>query len=276
MNYQDETTGIFYQIIGDGIPILFLHGLGVDHRTLFFIFESFFQNHPKFSFQRIFLDLPGMGKTPPNSKIRSSDDILKLLLKFIKNTIGDSRFILIGQSYGGYLAQGIMYHIPMSIIAAILICPVVIPEVDKRNVPHRQIIKKNPKFLVSLSEEERQDYLKNTVIISPENWKLFSKYIRSAFSTVDKSFISEFFHHHYPFLKSMQDLKQSYQFPTLFLLGKQDSTVGYKDHWQFLSQFSHASFFIIDAAGHNLLIEQTTLIFNILEWYFNQIENNSN
>lgn len=122
-----------------------------------------------------------MGKTPTNPNIRTSDDILNLLLKFIKNTIGKSQFILVGQSYGGYLAQGIMYNISMSLIAAILICPVVIPEVEKRDVPDRQIIKKNSVFLASLSKEERQDYLKNTVIISPENWKIFQNILGRLF-----------------------------------------------------------------------------------------------
>ena len=47
------------------------------------------------------------------------------------------------------------------------------------------------------------------------------------------------------------------------LMGRQDASVGYRDHWQFLENFPHASFVILDKAGHNLEIEQSEL-FNAL------------
>lgn len=51
--------------------------------------------------------------------------------------------------------------------------------------------------------------------------------------------------------------------PTLMLLGRQDSVVGYKDAWSILENFLGATFAMIDMAAHNLQIEQEK-IFNTL------------
>lgn len=51
--------------------------------------------------------------------------------------------------------------------------------------------------------------------------------------------------------------------PTLILLGKQDDCVGYKDARNILENFPHATFAVLDRAGHNLQIEQENL-FNTL------------
>ena len=55
--------------------------------------------------------------------------------------------------------------------------------------------------------------------------------------------------------------------PTLILLGRQDTEVGYRDAWKMVEIFPRATFAIIDMAGHSLSWEQEGL-FNCLanEW----------
>ncbi|MHA1777138.1 MAG: alpha/beta hydrolase [Promethearchaeia archaeon] len=264
------TKSIWFEKIGQGIPIIFIHGLGVDHRTLSLIFEPFFKSHPQLSFQRIYLDLPGMGNTPILPKIHSSDDILALLEIFIKNTIGTKPFLLVGESYGGYLAQGLIFRLSSQILGSILICPVVIPELSKRTLPPSQIISETPGFRNTLTPSELKEYLRSTTVISAENWAKFSKLIYSAYQTVNKPFVSQLFRENYRLSVSIDSSSKLYSFPLLMLLGKQDSTVGYQDHFSIIEKFPQISYFIIDRAGHNLLIEQTTIICKLIEWYLLQ------
>ena len=56
---------------------------------------------------RFYPDLPGMGRTPVAGTISSNDDVVDLLLGLIDGTIGDEPFLVIGHSYGGYLARAI-------------------------------------------------------------------------------------------------------------------------------------------------------------------------
>ena len=45
----------------DGLPVVFVHGMGVDHRSLMMLDKAFDGND---SIRRIYLDLPGFGRTP--------------------------------------------------------------------------------------------------------------------------------------------------------------------------------------------------------------------
>jgi pimeloyl-ACP methyl ester carboxylesterase len=69
----------------------------------------------------------------------------------------------------------------------------------------------------------------------------------------------------YPFSESpeVEDFHQ----PVLWLMGRQDANVGYRDAWNILESFPRASYAVLDRAAHNLEIEQDRL-FEVLigEW----------
>ena len=111
-----------YAAYGTGTPVLALHGAGVDHREIAGALEPIFCNVP--GFRRLYPDLPGMGRTPAPETITSNDDVLDLLLGFIDSTIGDEPFLVMGQSYGGYLARAVANQRPQQAIGLALICPV--------------------------------------------------------------------------------------------------------------------------------------------------------
>ncbi|GCE20586.1 alpha/beta fold hydrolase [Dictyobacter kobayashii] len=96
---------LFYETYGTGTPIIFLHGFSSDHRQMEGCMEPLFtQQH---GWQRIYLDLPGMGQTPGSSSIQGTDDILDVVVDFIDAVIPEQPFLLVGDSYGGYLSQGV-------------------------------------------------------------------------------------------------------------------------------------------------------------------------
>lgn len=53
---------------GDGLPVVFVHGMGVDHRSLMLLDEALLCPESgaaaSRSLKRIYLDLPGFGRTP--------------------------------------------------------------------------------------------------------------------------------------------------------------------------------------------------------------------
>ena len=61
--------------------------------------------------------------------------------------------------------------------------------------------------------------------------------------------------------------KQKFDKPTLFLVGRQDSCVGYKGLWDIMDNYPRATFAVLDMAGHNLQIEQPDVFDSLFnEW----------
>src|SRR5262245_59392192 len=91
---------------GAGTPVLALHGWTPDHRLMLGCVEPVFAHRA--GYRRLYPDLPGMGRSPAPPSIASSDDVLAAVHDFVDDTIGDSPFLLIGESYGGYLSRALV------------------------------------------------------------------------------------------------------------------------------------------------------------------------
>lgn len=126
---------VHYAEHGSGMPVLALHGAGVDHREIAGALEPIFGDVP--GFRRLYPDLPGIGRTPAPETITSNDDVLDLLLRFIDSTMGGEPFLVIGHSYGGYLARAIAGLKPEQAVGLALICPVGAHTLD---VPNHEVL----------------------------------------------------------------------------------------------------------------------------------------
>ncbi|MHB1684992.1 MAG: alpha/beta fold hydrolase [Bacilli bacterium] len=91
---------MYYEIVGEGKPIVALHGWSLDHRVMKECLEPTFTHRS--GWKRIYVDLPGMGRSPASDAIQSTDDILASVLRFIDAAIPGEEFAVCGESYGGY------------------------------------------------------------------------------------------------------------------------------------------------------------------------------
>jgi pimeloyl-ACP methyl ester carboxylesterase len=123
MEYTVRDVPIYYEIHGSGRPIVMIHGWSPDHRLMKGCMEPIFQSM-EIPWQRIYFDLPGMGKTPGRPWITGSDEMLKVVLEFIEGIIPNQHFVVAGESYGGYLARGVIKERTALVDGLLLICPV--------------------------------------------------------------------------------------------------------------------------------------------------------
>ena len=79
-----------------------LHGAGVDHREIEAAIEAVV---PSVGYRRIYPDLPGMGRSTTDG-LTCNDDVVKLLSDFIDH-LDKGPVMLVGHSYGAYLARGL-------------------------------------------------------------------------------------------------------------------------------------------------------------------------
>lgn len=265
MIYDYKGAHIYYEEIGEGKPILMLHGFPCDHRVMSGCMEPIFQREP--DFKRIYVDLPGMGKSDAARELQSSDAILEVLLNFASDCI-EGDFLLAGESYGGYLAQGILARIPERISGMLLLCPVTIPQHEWRALP-QQIAKG---FDNAFPEEVRTGaaagFCEFAVVANPYTYSRYQAEFEHGARTVSAAF-AEGLEHDYAF--SFDVIKENrenfFGGPVLMITGRQDTCVGYADIWKIVEDYPRATFAVLDMAGHYLQIEQPQLFEALVrEW----------
>lgn len=256
---------VYYEVYGEGRPFLAVHGFGPDRRLMAGCMEPVFSDTP--GYQRIYIDLPGMGKTKGAKWIRNSSDMLLLLEAFIEYVIPGKNLLLAGESYGGYLARGLVRHMPQRIDGVMLLCPVIIPEREKRAVPPHTVMKRDEALMSRLLPEDRESFEEDCVIQSERVYGRYKDEILPGLSVADKEFLEKLRADGYGFSFDPDDLSEPFAKPSLFLHGRQDSAVGFQDAWPVFLNYTRATFAVLDFAGHNLQIEQEGL-FNALvkEW----------
>ncbi len=268
MFFENEFGKLHYKIEGKGTPVLMLHGFGPDHRLMSGCMEPLLRDK---AYKRIYIDLPGMGLSKAYSRLETAEDMLAFLLQWIDQTIGRESFLLVGESYGGYLSRGILHKRPHQVEGVMLICPVVNPERANRRLPSKEVVIRDKDFLMTLEPEALESFTEMNVVQSQAVYKRFESEIVSGVSIADVVFMNRYQENGYSLPYDVDQLV--YKKPVLILTGKQDHCTGYQDAFELLSQYPRASFSVLDRCGHNLQIEQSKLFSDLAnDWLKRTLE----
>jgi pimeloyl-ACP methyl ester carboxylesterase len=266
MEYTVRDVNIYYEIHGSGRPVVMIHGWSPDHRLMKGCMEPIFESLDT-PWQRIYFDLPGMGKTKGWPWITGTDEMLDLVLEFIDGIVPGQHFAVAGESYGGYLARGVIKERRSLVDGMLLICPIAIQETQRANAPALRVLERDEAFLNSLSDEDRRYFEGINVLQTKRVWEKFKADILPGLEIADYAFLESSLGQHVPYRVDVDRVEKPYMQPTLMVMGRQDSAVGYRDHWQLIENYPRASFVILDRAGHNLQIEQEVLFGELVkEW----------
>ena len=262
MDCKVRKGSIHYEVIGEGFPLLILHAMGTDHRSMKGWLEPVFNKAE--GFQRVYIDLPAHGRSYIDDDVKSTDDMLGNLLDFIDGTFGEKEFSLIGTSFGGYLAQGI-FHRRRSQVKGISLLATAL-HLKVRNVPERVILEKDENLLSSLEPEIRAAFETLFICQNEATLAAFMEEIQPGRLLANRKFLSSdwratgYYLCEEPF-HDVETLPNS----ALFILGKQDYICGYKDHLSMLEKFPNSSLAVLDQTGHMLQIEKREVVQNLLK-----------
>ncbi|TXT56265.1 MAG: Pimeloyl-ACP methyl ester carboxylesterase [Promethearchaeota archaeon] len=270
MELKLEKIKFNYETIGEGTPVICLHGYFQDHKIMKGSLEPIFTQRK--GYRRIYFDLPGMGKTSGYEWIESADDILDTIIEFIDEVVPEKNFILIGDSYGAYLARGILHKKWEQVDGICLISPVIIPEKEKRELPDHEIIFQDKTFLSTHNSSELSEFQQLMVIQNERTWNRFQDEIFTGIQLADPEFLKKVAENEYSFSFDVDKFKDTFENPSLFIVGRQDAYVGYRDAITILDNFPHATFTILDAAGHGVQIEQEKLFNNLMNNWLTRLE----
>jgi pimeloyl-ACP methyl ester carboxylesterase len=266
MECKLRKISLYYEEVGSGRPIVMLHGWPLDHVAMKGAMEPICANRK--GWKRIYVDLPGMGQSEAPDWLTTQDQVLDVIVEFIDQIISNERFCVAGLSSGGLLAQGLVYRLAHQIDGVLLLVPSM-ASIDKKGLPAPIVMYEELLDFSGLDQNEINAFKQMAVVQTQAMLEARKEYIIPGTSRANYAFLAKL-QTAYSF--DVEKLPQPFAAPTLFLLGRQDSTVGYRDAWRIIENYPHASYVILDRTGHNLFMEQGKLYEVLVHEWLDRVE----
>ncbi|QGN33767.1 alpha/beta fold hydrolase [Microlunatus sp. Gsoil 973] len=243
-----DNVAVHYAEHGSGPALVALHGAGVDHREIEAAAEDFL---PHQGLRRIYPDLPGMGRTRAGDRLAGNDDVVRLLGEFVDRLVGGPALVL-GHSYGAYLARGLAARRPESVLGLALLCPI---GEHTGALPEQIALRIDPDAYDDLGPEQRSGFDDYFVIRTAGTARRYRDQVLPGIALVDEAAVGRI-------LGNWRiDLGTgTFDKPALILAGRRDSTAGYETAVELRDKYPRATLAVLDNAGHALPHEQPELV----------------
>ena len=257
-----DNATIDYEERGDGRPIVFIHGWPMDRRLEMADYEAIFAKRN--GWRRLYFDLPGMGRSVAKPGIRTQDDVLATVLAFIEALLPGQRFLLAGTSLGGYLARAVAIRLRPRIDGMLLRVPCIVADTTRRTLPPFAPVVRDDSLMEKLDEAERAA-LGDVLVQTPGYLEALRRKIHGFVApamAVAAPLAGEIRADpaRYGISFDLRAQEKGFTAPTLIVTGRQDTVVGYRDTWDILESYPHATFAVIDRADHAWPVESPKLL----------------
>jgi pimeloyl-ACP methyl ester carboxylesterase len=270
-----ETHPLSAHEIGEGLPVLIIHGWELDGKAEELDFEPIF-NAKAPGLRRIYVDLPGMGTTPANN-VKDLDDMYLRLIHFIDSRIGKSKFLLMGSSCGGYLARALAQKYIDQVDGLLLRVPLIEPKNELRDLDGFQPLVRNEQLVSSIPSEDKALFGDVHVQTPAYIKSLKAKYeaIRPSLNAADKEVLGPIREdpqrYQLSHVASADDNKKFFA-PTLILCGRQDEVVGYRDSLRLLELYPRSTYAVLDRGRHDLPVDENGLFEALVRDWLTRVE----
>lgn len=264
--FKNNYVQVYNEIIGEGAPVICIHGFHLDCRVMKGCLEPVFNDIE--GFRRIYFDLAGMGRTASPPGLSSSDDIFEIVCAFINKILpGEEPFILIGESYGGYLARAVINKMRGRVRGVFLLAPVILPLPSTRVLPEHAVFERETGFIEKLDFFDRTVFESNIVIQTYGVWRLFKQQVIEAMNLANVAVLNAIWNNSYPLSFDVDSFDKPFEGASFALCGKNDSIAGYKDALKLFDNFSSLSYAALDRCGHYLQIERPEIFAAcVIDW----------
>lgn len=255
-SFQYNGSTIYYRTIGQGKPVILLHGFGEDG-TVWERQVTALQNN----YRLIIPDIPGSGKSifVANANIETYADIIKELVNIELSQISSGekyleRFSLIGHSMGGYIALAFAEKYPQLLKSLGLFHSSAFADSEEKKATRKKAIE-------FIHENGAITFLKISIpglfneAFSADNEPVILSLISKA-----KNFTGAALVQYYEAMIARPDsieVLKSFTKPVLFIIGEHDKAVPLQSSLQqcYLPVISHVH--ILENAAHMGMFEQT-------------------
>jgi pimeloyl-ACP methyl ester carboxylesterase len=254
MKCQINEVMVNYVEHGSGVPLVALHGAGVDHREIEAAIEAVV---PGEGYRRIYPDLPGMGRTT-SVGLTCNDDVVTLLGDFV-DRVADGPALLLGHSYGAYVARGVAARGEGRVLGLALLCPVA---ERSRSVPQPTVVRTDDDAYDELELAQRAGFDEYFVVRTRATARRYREHVVPGMALVDEAALGRIFAGWKVDVGS--DVLRA---PTLIVAGRRDSVAGYVDAGDLLEPYPRCTLAVIEDAGHALMHERPELFSSLfVDW----------
>lgn len=245
--------------IGEGLPILVIHGWQMQGKVEELDFEPIFLKTS--GYRRIYVDLPGMGTTPANN-IKDLDEIYLRLVQFIDARLEKSRFLVVGSSCGGYLARAIAQKYVEQVDGLLLRVPLIEPDNSMRDLDSFEPLVANKQLMLDISAEDRT-LLGDVLIQTPAYVQALKAKFKEAYIPAEEAADNKVLDpiredpRRYQLSIPLDNGNAKFPAPTLIISGRQDGVVGYRDSLRLLELYPRSTYVVLDRGTHGLPIDET-------------------
>ncbi|GGM12523.1 alpha/beta fold hydrolase [Promicromonospora citrea] len=242
-----------------------VHGFPVDHRLMTGAFEPVFARRA--GWRRVYVDLPGMGRSPAGD-VASTDDVFRVLRAAVGELVPEGPYAVVGQSYGGYLARGLVAADAGRVAGLALVVTVVDPVHEHRTVPEHRVLVREPALADRLGGATL-DAEEVLVVQTTETWDRARREADPGEADADAAAVERIAAR---YAGTFPVEPAAFECPALVVVGRQDSVTGYRDAWALLEHYPRATFAVLDRAGHALHLEQRGLFEALVGEWLDRVE----
>jgi pimeloyl-ACP methyl ester carboxylesterase len=243
-----EGIPIELHVRGAGRPLLVVHGWSADHRYLCADLDPVFDAHG--GWRRVAFDLPGHGATMAPDWLGTQEQMLRIVAAVGEGAFGTEPYAVAGNSYGGYLALGLVRTAPERLLGAALLVPDLPRDDTTREVADPVVIHPDPAAFDALADDEA--WIPDAL---PVHERRMLEAIRAhdmpAYRICDRACL-ERLNAAYVHTGAAADGSRPFGRPSLVVAGRQDGTVGWRRQMGLQDEFPRGTFATLDLGGHHL------------------------
>ncbi|WP_432487972.1 alpha/beta fold hydrolase [Kineococcus sp. SYSU DK018] len=252
--------------VGTGTPLFLLHGFGVDHRLLLPLDPVI---GAAGGWRRIYLDLPGTTGTPIG-EVASTRDVVDAVEREIAERIGDEPFAVLGNSFGAMVARQVAHDLRSRVLGLATLAGVFVAEHARRVVPPQTVLRTDPRALATAGAAA-EDYAEMAVVQSVESARAFLEHVQPGLDAADEEGLARIATR-YALEREPEDADpELFTQPCLMISARQDQVVGYEDAWARREHYPRGTFVVLDAAGHNVHLDQSVLTAALIEEWLQRV-----
>jgi pimeloyl-ACP methyl ester carboxylesterase len=275
MNARKSRGGIAYEERGEGAAFIALHGHSLDRRMSIGAFEPLFAAGARQggrSYRRIYPDLPFMGESADSTGGEGHDGFLHALCDFIGEVAPEGPLLLAGESYGGSLARGLARELGARTRGIFLLCPAIVARRRDRDLPQHRVAREESGWRAAAiaagaTEADLADYEELAVSRSLGAFERTRDEVIAGIRVARLEDLQRYYAGDEAFTFDRMGSARAgtgpaegvfdrpFGGPACFFLGRQDSSVGWRDALRLAELYPRASYYIVDGAGHNAQIE---------------------
>ena len=260
---EKNQSKIYYSVYGQGLPVLLLHGYGLDSSIWHSQIESL-----KEKYLFIVPDLPGFGKSKTNFDFDFSFDTISDILQAILLKESITKCIFIGHSMGGYIGLNFLKKHPENILGLGLF----------HSTAYIDSELKKEKRLKSIEFIKKNGAAPFLEILIPSLFNQKSNHIADIEKLIHKtSVVNEevLIGYYHAMLNRDENLTllMNENIPYLFVAGLNDELIPLKEMLQQCHLPKQAEIYILQSSGHMGMMEENEKTTELLDNYCKQIQN---